>query len=471
VTFADVINEAEASKQGIFLFNQGRSWFKISGGQDGQDNGAAFNVSDPSHPLRLDGMGKWALSGVIGGNFKIIEKTGVGPMIVFDANTFTGKTVNVHAGTIHLGVMGAVNGATINVDADAAVVLEEIWDRVKNKFSVYGNESEIYSTNGTINLKDGAFVRVDPDGAKGLGSLKISGRCVVNFDKQYDAHDEMPEGDFSKSPAVQATEFDVAVTCINAPHQGIGSEWRGEPTEFAAKPAFSAVVLPAHGLFLGNGHRMTVQSDLGPVAGISLADKGKGLGLAPAAKVKEVRLATPHYLPLRVDCPVNLTADGTLVVGDAQKFHNLRSGGWAGQSIITASLDISQDGPVILTNANNVIGAIKVIAGTLAVSDAAALGGAKSIEVSDGGALKLSADAPIAIKGDLTLREGARLIVEFPDKLKPETLSGKTIVLATVAGKRTGDFALITSADPNWTVDARWEGGELQVVPQFKKGK
>ena len=41
--YPDVANEAPEGKQGICLYSQGRSWFKIRGCENGQEDGAAFN--------------------------------------------------------------------------------------------------------------------------------------------------------------------------------------------------------------------------------------------------------------------------------------------------------------------------------------------------------------------------------------------------------------------------------------------
>ena len=119
---------------------------------------------------------------------------------------------------------------------------------------------------------------------------------------------------------------------------------------------------------------------------------------------------------------------------------------------------------MILTNPNNVLGAIKVVAGVLAVSNSAALGGAKSVEISDGGGLRLSTDTPLTTGGDLVLNAGSRLIVEVSDKQKSQTSAGKKITLVTVSGKRTGEFATVTASDPSWRVEAKWDGAELRVV-------
>ena len=75
--------------------------------------------------------------------------------------------------------------------------------------------------------------------------------------------------------------------------------------------------------------------------------------------------------------------------------------------------------------------------------------------------------APCGVLGG-PITDGARLIVDIPDKMKPEALAGRKVVLATIAGTRTGEFSAVASANPDWTVEAAWAGTELQIVPRLR---
>jgi predicted aconitase with swiveling domain len=267
--------------------------------------------------------------------------------------------------------------------------------------------------------------------------------------------------------------FDIAVSTSNVPPYAKNIWWRGELKEPTEKPRYLGIKLPAEGLLMGNGCRLTVQPDLGNVQAVKIADSGKGITLSPNAKTKEVKLATTRHLPMRVDCVVDLTKEGTLVIGDTKKFHNLRSGGYASQSVLGVFLDITQDGPVTLTNPKNVIGKVRVDAGKLAVNDMKQLGGAKHIEVAQAGTLHLdfgqnpteyngslainggtlqTGTGALSITGDINLKD-AKLIIDLPKDIEPDQLTGKKLVIAEIKGKRTGTFASVTVCTKGGTVD------------------
>ncbi len=381
VTFAGKATEAVAGG-GLRFYSQTAATLTFNSSAELVTSGTTY----------LTGGGNFSFSASAGGTFTRVDKTGLGTLELNGSGVLDGKAVLIREGFVSMSAADAADGAVITIDPNGSIAGMELDTGL--------------ATTGTITVKAGGYARVNADAG-------VAGAAAVTF------------------------EPGSKILLIDADLRGAAGSVGDGNADVVAQSRWKAY-LPAGGVYLGNGTRLTFgPSNLGEVIGGTgyLRKEGGGVLMAPGAAQKVAVLAAPGGSTMRLECPVNLGADGKLVVGALGTYTVLNMRGPEGEQGWIEETALSQDGTVRLDNATanpNIIGTIEVAAGVLQIDIAADLGGATEVSIAENAVFDTTGNETLStvIKGNGKVKTGTL------------TLSGGGIAPGDSAGIITVDGSL-----------------------------